>query len=188
MNEEIKSIFMPNNKYNTLVIERPVMGNFKKGVGEDDVCYTKEWQMKDNDNFKWIISEDGNEIYCVCVNSNSDAVSLELKAKFLYNSEISFKCVEVEKDIMWKFNVFDKNGKKKIEKIENEMNINILEGDNVVFSVQVAECEEGKCLFVIKYLKCVTVQNTTVKIPVKSMLSVISTSIRSEIKNALSSK
>jgi hypothetical protein len=188
MNEEIKSIFMPNNKYNTLVIERPVMGNFKKGVGEDDVCYTKCWQMKYNDNFKWVINDDGSEIYCVCVSSSSDITSLELKSEFLYNSEISFKCVEVEKDIVWKFNVFDKNGKKKIEKIENEMNVYILEGDNVVFSVQISECEAGKCLFVIKDLKCVTIQNTTVKIPVKSMLSVISTSIRSEIKNMLSTK
>lgn len=188
MNEEIKSIFMPNNKYNTLVIERPIMGNFKIGVDEEDICYTKSWDTNESENFKWVTSDNGSEIHCVCVNENNEQESLELKAVFEYDSEISFQSIEIEKDISWKLNVYDSNGKKRMEKIEKENNISIKKGETVIFSLNIEECEEDKTVFIIKDLKCVTLQNKTLRIPVKSMLSVISTTIKSEINNALLAK
>jgi hypothetical protein len=185
MNENIKSIFVSYNNYNTLVIEKPQMGNFVANVGNNDTSYTQVWGTNENENFKWVENDDGNEIYCVCINNNEDQINLELKAKFLYDSDISFRCIPINPDITWKVCILDENNKKIREKIDEDISTNIKKNNTISFNIQISECKENTTIFMISDLKCLTNENTTIRIPVKSMLSFISTTVKSEIKNAL---
>ncbi len=171
------------NKYNILLIESPIMGNFKQNVGYENGCYTNEWKIIDNEYFKWIISEDGNEIHCLCIQDNYEETTLSLETFFLYDSEITLNCNNIFSNITWKLNVFDKNNKKKYENIDNDINFKIKKNDTLIFTINISNCCKNTCVFIIKDLKCMTNLNTTLKVPFNSMLSLISTQIKFELKN-----
>ena len=163
------------------MIDKPLMGNFIKGIGNNDSDYSNGWISTQNDFYDWCYDIDGKSAYCICKNDCDIDTEIQLKTTFAINSSVSLGLIV--NDMNNGYNIFYTiNGMTKHIEIDENTMVNIPLGAELSIIIKIKNGQKGSVISTIKNLKCLTMHHTCIKIPIKSFMGMISTAVKNEMK------
>jgi hypothetical protein len=163
---------------NYLVVETPKFGNLIDGVGNNIKSYSNEWVKESkNNSLDCVISDSGKSCSFICKNEFVDTASIELRAKILYDTELSFDFHSDEdtRIILW---IIPENKKKiRVNPYQKKI-IKILKNSDICFRIESFKSEIGNIIANIYNIKFATSQFNHIKIPLSDTIDFISSKIK----------